>query len=145
MHLRLLAADQAVEVLSKGLQANVLGAVLVHSPALESFQRTICGPMDDLAIRCCRVLVSMVRACNYAVHVHLLQIMTSVSSMIADTGCSPMRVQWLAEVFMVLTSQRTIEVLDAALEVPDMTPFLGLARATQPRRQEIVTQWLESF
>jgi len=46
---------------------------------------------------------------------------------------------------MVLTSQRTIEVLDAALEVPDMTPFLGLARATQPRRQEIVTQWLESF
>ena len=33
------------------------------------------GHFDDLAVRCCRVLVQFVRSCNYAVHVHLLQIL----------------------------------------------------------------------
>jgi hypothetical protein len=51
----------------------------------------------------------------------------------------------LAELFLVLTDQRTEEVVDAAVELPTIAPFLGLARERAVRKRELVHLWLESL
>jgi len=144
LNLRLLACEHLIAALSKGYRAEVISAVLLTTPCIESFERIICGPLDELAAGCARVMIAYVQNGGYEIHVRLLRNLPAVATMLGDTSVKPLRILWLAELFVVLTKERTAEIMDAALDLPDMMAFLALAKSHQSRLRELVQQWLEA-
>ncbi|CAE8638442.1 unnamed protein product, partial [Polarella glacialis] len=144
MSLRIASSRHLMEMMQNGYQPEFAGAAFLKTCCLESFKRIICGPNDDLAESCARMLMQMAGAC-YDVHVHLLGILNEVVGQLGNPQSSPTRVMALAELFVALTKEHTGEVLDAVVELSDITAFLGLSRSHQAARRELVQKWLECY
>jgi hypothetical protein len=145
MSLRLSACDCMMEILNKGMLTEVVSAVFLSTSCLEAFKRIISGPIDDYAIACCKVMIAFVQTGYYRAHVYLLGALDTVAEMMGSPAATSQRILWLAELFLVLTNQRTEEVIDAAVELPTIAPFLGLARERAVRKRELVHLWLETL
>jgi hypothetical protein len=145
LSLRLSACDCLIHMLDKGYSPEICAGAFLKTSCLEAFNRIIGGPMDDLAAACCRVIISFVKTDYYRIHVHLLGTLDTIAAMLGSPTSTSNRIQWLAEVFLVLTNQRTEEVIDAAVELPTVAPFLGLAREKTVRKRELVQLWLEEL
>ena len=145
LSLRLVACDFLCELFKKGHEPEVCGAVFLKTPCLDSFVRMITGPLDDVATSIGRVLVAMASNCGYKAFVHQLSILDHLVQGMGSPTSSSERILQLAELFMTLTKERTIEVIDALVDLGDISKFMGLARSGQSSRRELVQRWLEAF
>ena len=74
-------------------------------------------PLDDVATSIGRVLVAMASNCGYKAFVHQLSILDHLVQGMGSPTSSSERILQLAELFMTLTKERTIEVIDALVDL----------------------------
>eukprot|EP00927_Polykrikos_kofoidii_P072534 TRINITY_DN68639_c0_g1_i1.p1 TRINITY_DN68639_c0_g1~~TRINITY_DN68639_c0_g1_i1.p1 ORF type:complete len:1218 (-),score=141.06 TRINITY_DN68639_c0_g1_i1:58-3609(-) len=139
------ACEHLVEVVSKGTDPEVCGAVLLATGAVESFKQLIGGPMDTLAANVAKVMIALVQFGGYPTHMHLLQNLGAVIGMLGDTSASTLRILWLSELFVAMTQQRTPEVIDALIEQKGIEAFLSLGKSNLASRRDLVQKWLEAY
>jgi len=145
LSIRTAACEHLAHALTNGHEGEVIGAVFLKTPCLLSFRQMVMGPLDDLAITCTKVMQALAKYGGHTVLCHLLPNLEGIIAAIGNPNSNAARVVQLAQLFVDLTGCRKAEVLDAVIELPDITPFLGLARSSQSSRRELVLKWLEAF
>eukprot|EP00931_Biecheleriopsis_adriatica_P096456 TRINITY_DN7010_c0_g1_i1.p1 TRINITY_DN7010_c0_g1~~TRINITY_DN7010_c0_g1_i1.p1 ORF type:complete len:5389 (-),score=1202.56 TRINITY_DN7010_c0_g1_i1:94-16260(-) len=144
LSLRQHASRYLTDILNQGHEPEFAGAAFLKTSCLESFRCILAGPLDDLAANCAHLMIALANSC-YDVHVHLLELMGAVVLSVANPHSGPNRVIALAELFVALTTPRTVEVLEGFIQIESVMPFLGLARSAISARRLLVQKWLENF
>lgn len=145
LSLRTAACEHLINVLTQGYEPQTTGAIFLKTPCLLSFRLMVRGPLDELAVSCTKVMQALAQHGGYDCHVHMLPNLEGIMDALGNPTSSATRCLQLAELFVALTKERTFEVLDAIIELPNITAFLGLARSSQASRRELVLKWLEAF
>jgi hypothetical protein len=132
-------------MITKSTAQDLIGALVMETSSVETFKRIICGGNEEMAASCIRCVCSLGELAGYEVNTHLLSVLEAVIDVIGNPSMSATRILGLGETFVSLTKVRAFEVIDAMLDVKDLTAFLGLARSTQAVRRELVGRWLETY
>ncbi|CAK0844601.1 unnamed protein product [Prorocentrum cordatum] len=143
--LRNQALDNLHNMITKSTAQDLIGALVMVTSSVETFKRIMCGGNEEMASSCIRCVCSLGELAGYEVNTHLLSVLETVIDVIGNPSMSATRILGLGEAFVSLTKVRAFEVIDAMLDVKDLTAFLGLARSSQAVRRELVGRWLETY
>lgn len=143
--LRVSACDQLAEMVSKGHDADVCGAILIGSPCDDAFKHMIRGSSEPLAKACTKLLMEFVTCAGFRVHLHLLGCLEAVVDMMGNISSSQARIVALADLFVAMTTTHVPEIIEGVIEQKAMPAFLSLGRSNQASRREIVGKWLEAY
>jgi hypothetical protein len=106
----------------------------------------IVAPATDLSIEVCKLIANCCKNGGHSVReyfrdeclVHLIPVMM-------DPKCPAGMVYELARIFYFISTDLSLSIISPVMDLPNLAPFIALAKSSYASRRDLVKDWLEFF
>jgi len=143
---REIACDSLTSICADEFMCQEACGLLMQSTFSYVASQVLLAPNVELSIAVAKLLANCAKNGGHAVRLYFqAEILRHIMPLMMDAKSPAALVHQLGRVFYYLTTDCSKGTLSPVLDLPNLAPFLGLAKSSHASRRDVVKDWLEFY